>query len=697
MTRHLRCASTVVLSWLILWVCLAERVMGDATAVVPEVPGLDLAGMDRSIGPGDDFYAYANGTWAKRATIPADSSSWGIFPQAGAEVARETRDLLEQAGRGGAAAGSDERRIRDYYLAFMDEQTIESKGLAPLEPALRDIAAIQDARSLARVLGESLRADVDALNLTNFHTENLFGLWVAPGFDGNSRYTAYLMQGGLGMPDREYYLADTAQMIEIRAQYRAHIAAVLQLAGLVRTNAEAQAKALGIFSLERRIAEHHVSRVDSADVSKANTAWLRTEFRSKAPGLDWTAFFAAAKLDRQTAFTVWQPSAIAGIAAVVGTTPIATWQDYLSYHLVEHFSLYLPKVFAEEHFAFYGTTLAGTAQQPERWKRAVDATNAALGEAVGAVYVKRYFSPQAKAQVQAMVTNITAAFERRIDALPWMSAHTRAQAREKVAALHVGIGYPEHWRTYAGLEIDRGDALGNQRRAERFQYDYWRTLLGRRVDRTAWVLAPQTVNAVNLPLQNALNIPAALLRKPFFDPAASPAVNYGGIGALMGHEISHSFDDQGSQFDRYGKLTDWWTDADRAHFQTESRRLIEQYGAYRPFQDATVDGRLTLSENIADVAGLVAAHEGWLASLDGKPAPQAQGFTGEQQFFLAFAQGWRAQYRETALRQQLLTNGHAPAMYRAATVRNVDAWYEAFGVGPKRSLFLAPDARVTVW
>jgi putative endopeptidase len=697
MTRHLRSASTVFLSMLVVGMGAPAVINNAALAVAPDASGLDVTGVDRSIEPGDDFYAYANGTWAKSVQIPADSSSWGTFNQMNEDATRKTRELLEQAGQGKAPTGSDERQIGDYFAAFMDEQRIESKGLASLQPALQRIAAIKNAQSLARVLGESLRADVDALNTANFYTENLFGLWVAPGFDGNNRYTAYLLQGGLGLPDREYYLADTAKMSETRDKYRAHISTLLELAGLVKTPVEAQAKAQSIFDLERRIAEQHASRVDSVDVNKANNPWPRTEFAVKAPGLDWAEFFAAAKLNKQTIFTVWQPGAVTGIAKIVGGTPVAVWKDYLSYHRVNHFSPYLSKALADEYFAFHGTTLSGTPQQRERWKRAVDATNSALGEAVGQVYVKNYFPREAKAKVQAMVENIKAAFGRRIDALQWMSAPTRAQAKEKVATLYVGTGYPDHWRSYAGLKIDRNDALGNQQRAEEFQYEYWRSKLGRSVDRTAWVMTPQTVNALNLPLQNALNVPAAILQRPFFDPDAFPAVNYGGMGALIGHEISHSFDNQGSQFDAHGKLIDWWTPADMQHFEASSKKLVEQYNAYRPFPDATVNGQLTLSENIADVAGLAAAHDGWLASLGGKTAPQAQGFTGEQQFLLSFAQLWRSQDRETSARRKLLTNGHSPGRYRADTVRNLDAWYEAFDVKPGQNLYLAPKERVTVW
>jgi len=409
------------------------------------------------------------------------------------------------------------------------------------------------------------------------------------------------------------------------------------------------------------------------------------------------AFFAAAGLGRQKVFVVWQPSAVSGLAALAASQPLAVWRDYLAFHALDRNSRVLPKAFDDEHFDFYGRALSGVPAQTERWKRAVAATNAALGDAVGRRYAERYFPAAAKAQLQAMVANLIAVFGQRIDALEWMAPETKAKAKAKLAALKVGVGYPDTWRDYGGLRVAIGDAFGNLERAELFDYRRQLAKLGRPVDRGEWVMTPQTVNAVNLPAMNALNFPAAYLQPPLFDPAAPAASNYGGVGATIGHEISHSFDDEGALFDASGRLANWWTPADFAHFQASSAQLARQYDGYRPLPDLTVNGRQTLSENIADVAGLAVAYDAWRLSLGGKPAPAVGGFTGDQQFFIAFGQSWRVKQREATLRRQLLIDGHAPAEYRADTVRNIDGWYDAFAPKLGQRLYLAPADRVRMW
>jgi predicted metalloendopeptidase len=377
--------------------------------------------------------------------------------------------------------------------------------------------------------------------------------------------------------------------------------------------------------------------------------------------------------------------------------PLATWKDYLAYHAIEHAAWFMPKAFVDEQFAFYGTTLAGTPTLRERWKRGVDASNEALGEAVGKLYVAKYFSAAARDRIRALVKNILAAFDRRIDALAWMAPATKAKAKAKLAALKVGVGYPDKWRDYSALDVQKGDALGNAKRAVRFDYERNLAKLGTPVDRDEWVMTPQLVNAVNLPAMNALNFPAAILQPPFFDPARPEAMDYGAIGAVIGHEISHSFDDQGALFDDAGKLQNWWTPADFTHFKDQGAALAKQFSAYKPFPDLAVNGQQTLSENIADVAGLAAAYDAYRISLAGKDAPAWQGLTGDQQLFLSFAQSWRTKTREPALRRQILTDGHAPGQFRADTVRNIDAWYSAFDVKPTEKLYLAPPTRVHVW
>lgn len=653
--------------------------------------GLDLAGMDKGVNPGDDFFGYANGEWMKTTAIPNDRSSYGAVDALAVEVNRQTADLIKEAGK--SASGTEARKVGDYYEAYMNEKAIEDKGLSPLKAELDEINSIADKAALSRVLGSQLRADVDPLNATNFYTDRLFGLWVSLDFNKPDRNVPYLLQGGLGLPDRENYLSTDANDVELQAKYRAHIATILKLANV----SEADAQAARIYDLERKIAEAHTNRTDSADVHKADNPWRLQDFSAKAPGLDWGSFFKAAGLSKQPMIMVWHPGGVTGISALVGSQPLGVWKEYLTFRAIDRASGLLPKAFADERFNFYSRTLNGVPQQRERSRRAVSATSNALGDAVGKLYVKRYFPPEAKAKVQAMVKNIIVAFGRRIDKLDWMSPATKAKAKAKLDTLYVGVGYPEHWREYAGLKIVPDDALGNAERVELFDYQWSLSKLGKPVDKTEWWMTPQTVNAVNLPIQNAMNFPAAILRPPFFDMNADPVENYGSIGATIGHEISHSFDDQGSQFDAQGRLLNWWTPEDLAHFRAAADKLATQFDAYEPMPGLHVNGKLTLSENIADVAGLAAAYDGYRNAYGGKPAPDAQGFTGDQRFFIAYGQSWRSKLRPELLRILLTTDGHAPDEYRADSVRNMDAWYQAFNVQPGRKLYLAPEARVRVW
>jgi predicted metalloendopeptidase len=656
-------------------------------------PGLDIAGMDRSVKPGDDFFGYANGTWLKEAEIPADRSSWGVGAILTELTDRRVAELIQRAAQAGAPAGSDLRKIGDYYASFMDSTAIDAAGLTPLRPTLDSIAAIGDQKDLARFLGTTLRADVDALNATNFYTENLLGLWVAQDLDQPSRYSPFLFQGGLGMPDRSYYVDTTSSMRAIRASYQEHVGAMLELAGIE----DATRKASAIVGLETRIASAHWSREQSGDVSKGNNHWTRADFGSKAPGLDWETYFAAAGLDGPAQLVVWQPSAIIGISALIADEPLAVWKDYLTFHAVQSRAAVLPTAFVRETFGFFGPVLSGARKQRDRWKRAVAATNGALGFAVGRLYAARYFPPAEKARAEAMVANLIAAFRGRIDRLDWMAPATKQEAKAKLAVLKVGVGYPDRWPDYSGLEVRAGDAYGNAERAGLFQYRQRLARLGRPVDRSEWVMTPQTVNAVNLPAMNAMNFPAAILQPPFFDPKRPRVMDYGAIGAVIGHEVSHSFDNQGALFDARGRLRNWWTPADFKHFEASSAQLVAQYNGYRPFPDLAVNGKQTLGENIADLAGLAASYDAYHRSLRGRPAPWVQGFTGDQQFFVSFAQSWRGKVREPALRNRILTDGHAPAEYRASTVRNLDVWYRAFRIHPGEALYLAPADRVRVW
>ncbi len=663
-----------------------------APALAADIHGVDLSAIDRSVKPGDNFYLYANGAWLKRTEIPADQARWGAFNILNQETQLRTGALLQNAGKT-AKPGTDARQAGDFYESFMNGEAIEAKGIGPLKTGLAAIGGVANKTALARLMGAGLRADVDPLNNTNFHTENLFGIWVAPGFSDSDHYTPYLLQGGLGMPSRDFYLGTSAKMKANQAAYRKYVSTALRLAGIP----DAEKKADDIYDLEVRIAKAQESIVESQDVVKANNVWMRADFAKKAPGLDWDQYFAGAGLSGIKRFIVWQPSAFAGLSELVVAVPLDTWKAWASFHLINHFAPVLPKVFVDARFDFYGKTLSGTPKQQERWKRAVNATDDALGDAVGKLYAAKYFPPEAKAKAQAMVKNIIAAWGRRIDALTWMTPQTRAKAKEKLFGLYVGIGYPETWHDYSGLAVKRDDAFGNRLRTDRFEYHFSVGRIGKPVDRHEWSMTPETVNAVNLPLQNALNFPAAILERPFFDAKANDAFNYGAIGSVIGHEISHTFDDQGAAFDGKGRLHNWWTRADFAHFQQSGKRLVAQYDSYKPFPDLAVNGEQTLGENIADNAGLAAAHDAWIASLGGRPAPMNQGLTGEQQFFLAFAQEWASKTREAAERQQILVDVHAPGEFRALEVRNLDSWYQAFEVKPGDTLYLPAAKRVHVW
>jgi predicted metalloendopeptidase len=655
-----------------------------------EAPGIDLAGLDRSVQPGADFFAYANGTWLATAEIPADRPGYGAGALVAERTQKWTAEIIAEAAK--APAGSEARKVADYHASFLDEATIEARGLRPLAPLLARIDRISELEGLSRMLGGTLRSDVDALNNTHFHTDNLMGVWVAADLQQPTRYLPYLLQGGLTMPDRAYYLDASPRMAEVRDKFRVHLVKVFQLAHFKG----AGTRASRVYELERRIAELHATRAASEDV-RGTAVWTRSELDKVAPGLHWTAYLAAAGLEGQERFGIWHPAAIAGLSALVKSEPLEAWKDWLAFHAIERRSFVLPRAFVEERFAFHGQTLAGIGQLRERSKRAVEATSLALGEPVGRLYVERHFPPAAKARIEAMVQNLMKAFGRRIDALDWMTPETRTKAKEKLATLKVGVGYPDRWRDYSGLDIRPGDAYGNAERASEFEYRWNLAKLGQPVDRGEWVMTPQTVNAVNLPVLNAMNFPAAILQPPFFDPERPEAMDYGAIGSTIGHEVSHSFDDQGAQFGADGRLHDWWTEADRAHFEAAAARLVQQYDAYRPFPDLAVNGKQTLSENIADVAGLAAAYDAYRLSLGGRPAPVVAGFSGDQQFFLAYAQSWREKDREPALRQRVLGDGHAPSRYRVLTVRNLDAWYDAFDVKPGQALYLAPADRVRIW
>ncbi|PZQ63289.1 MAG: peptidase M13 [Phenylobacterium zucineum] len=655
--------------------------------------GFDVSGMDTSVAPGDDFFRHSVGKWVDRTEIPADRSNLTSFAVIGEIAATRTRAIIEDPANASAQAGTEARKIGDYFASFMDEARIEQLGAAPLKPELDAIAAIRTRKDLSKALGGAVRADTDALNATNFYTERPFGLWVAEDLNDTTKYRAYLMQGGLGMPDREYYLGDSARFVELRAKYLAHVTAMLKLAG----HADAEAAAKRVVALETAIARTHATVDETSDVAKSNTVWTRAELATKAPGMDWDAFLTAAGLADQPRFGAWQAGAIAGMSKLAGGQPLQAWRDYLAFHTIERGAPYLSKAFVAEHFAFNSQALSGTPQQRERWKRGVDFTSNALGEAIGKQYVERHFPPEYKAQAEEMARNVLTAFGQRIDKIDWMTPETKAEARKKLANFRIYVGYPDVWRDYSALEIKPGDAYGNWFRGALFEYRRNVAKLGKPVDRQEWFMTPQTVNALFAPSQNSIIFPAAILEPTFFDPNADAAVNYGAIGGVMGHEVSHGFDDLGAQFDAEGNLRNWWQPQDLARFKAETKKLADQYSAYEPLPGLKMNGQQVLGENIADVAGLAAAYDAYRLSLKGAPPPVVDGFTADQRFFFGWAQNYRSKYREAALRRQVVTNVHSPGPWRALTVRNLDAWYPAFEVKEGQKLYLSPTDRVKIW
>lgn len=664
-----------------------------AVVVAPIPIGINVAAMTATVKPGDDFYTYANGEWMKKTMIPPDRSSTGAFLVAFQETEKHKTSLIADLVKTPHAAGSDAARIADFYKAYTDTAAIDAAGMEPAEADLARYQAIASKQDLSAVLGQNLRADVDPLNATDFYTENLFGIFVTQGLATPGEVLPYFLQGGLGLPEREYYLSADPKMLEIRTAYRSYIETLLTDAGM----SDAAARADRIFALEHKIASAHASREDSEDLTKASAVWSRADFDTKAPGIDWEAFLEAAQLAKQDKFAAYHASAITGLSALVASEPLAAWKDWLIFHQINSHADVLPSNIDNAAFAFNSTKLSGTPEQRSRDKRALTALDQYLGDAVGQAYAEQYFPASAKAEVSAMVDNIVLAFGKRVDALDWMDPTTKKEALAKVNTMAVGVGYPDRWRNYDSYAMSAINAYANAINGEKFEYRHQLAKIGKPMDKGEWWMTPQVVNAVNLPVQNALNFPAGILQPPFFDANADAAYNYGAIGAVIGHEISHSFDNNGAAFDSTGAMRNWWTPADFAQFAKQGEALAKQFDTYAPFPDLHVNGKLTLGENIADVAGLAAAYDAYHASLQGKDAPVIGGFTGEQRFFIGFAQTWATKMRDAALRARIATDGHAPGMYRALTVRNLDAWYTAFDVKPGDKLYLAPEDRVKIW
>jgi predicted metalloendopeptidase len=629
----------------------------------------------------------------KTEQIPADRASIGGFLIADKQREKNTQALFSGILKSNPDAGTDEGRIANYYKAYLNTDAIDRAGLAPAKADLDAIGRIGDKSQLSSAIGSSLRADTDPLNATHFQTEHLFGIFVTQGLATPGEQLPYLMQGGIGLPEREYYLSSDPKMIDIRKKYKTYVGQVLSLANYP----DPQGAAQRIMDLETKIAQAHATREESEDWKKASQVWTRAELEKKAPGIDWTALLNAAQLGSAPRFDAYFPDAIPKLSALVASQPLQNWKDWLTFHTLNSQANVLPKPFRDASFAFNGTVLNGTPQQRPRDQLALNATSFSLQDAVGKAYVDKYFPASAKAEVQGMVKNLKAAFAKRVQAIDWLAPSTKAEALKKVEGIVVGVGYPDHWRDYSSLTITPDNPYANQENVGLYEYRRQIAKIDKPMDRGEWWMPAQLVNAVNLPVQNALNFPAAILQKPFFDANADAAYNYGGIGATIGHEISHSFDNNGALFDATGALRNWWTPADLARFQQAGDALARQYDAYEPLPGLHVNGKLTLSENIADVAGLTASYDAYKASLNGKPAPVINGLTGDQRFFIAFAQSWATKTREATLRNQIAIDGHSPGSFRALTVRNIDGWYPAFNVRPGQKLYLAPKQRVKIW
>jgi putative endopeptidase len=633
--------------------------------------------MDLSVKPGDDFYKFVNGQWDAKTEIPADRSSWGGFAVLRDLSDQRTRAIIEDSAKQNAPAGTVAQKVGDFYASFMDEAAIEARGMDPVKPMLAKIDGLTSRDDLARALAENVKLGLGSP----------VEIGVELDLKDNSKYGVYLGQGGLGMPNRDYYLVDND-----RFKYKTYIAETLKLAGFA--NAEARAEA--IYALEEKIAKGHWTSAESRQIDKLYNPVATAALDKDYAGLGWSTYLQTAGLAGQPQVIVTQPSAIKAALALVANEPMDVWKDYLRFHTVKAASPMLSKAFVDLNFG-WAQTLSGTPKLKDRWKRGVDLVNGTMGEAVGEIYVARYFPPEAKAKADELVRNLIKAMDARLANLAWMAPETKVKARAKLAAFTPKIGYPSKWRDYSALKVERGDLWGNVMRATEFEYQRQLGKIGKPVDRSEWFMTPQTVNAYANPLMNEIVFPAAILQPPFFDPKADDAVNYGAIGAVIGHEISHHFDDQGRKFDMNGNLSDWWTKEDVARFDALAKRVVDQYGSYEPLPGKKVNGELTLGENIADLAGVTIAYDAYKMSLKGKKATKLGGYTPDQRFFLGFGQVWRNKYREPVLLQQLTTDPHTPGHFRPYVVRNIDAWYSSFGVKPGEKFYLKPEDRAHIW
>ncbi len=643
--------------------------------------GVDLTARKAGVKPGDDFFSFANGQWYDSFAIPEDRSSYGSFVVLDELTRNRVRGIIEEAAAKQSAAGTPEQKIGDFYASFMDVAAIEAAGLAPVQP---DLDRIRNARSLAEI----------AALFGSQGFQSTFAVSFIPDLKDPNAYSVVINQSGLGLPDRDYYIKDDPRLKEIREKYVTFLGQMLTLVN----DADATKHAQAIMAFETAIAQAQWPIEKQRDVEATYNPRSRKELLEQAPGFDWTVFFEPGRLGTREKLVVGEITAVQEIAKLVGATDLDTLKAYLTAHYLTDHARYLPVRFDDTVFAFYGQTLRGQPRKRDRWKRGVDQVNDSLGEQVAQVYVQRYFTADSKAKMQALVNNLLAALRVRIEALDWMTPETKKRAEAKLATFVTKIGYPDRWKDYSKLEVRRGDLIGNVQRAQLWAWDYQVDRLDKPVDRTEWGMLPQDVNAYYNPLNNEIVFPAAILQPPFFDPNADPAVNYGAIGAGIGHEIGHGFDDQGRKFGPDGSLTDWWNEKDDAAFTARAKRLIQQYSGFEALPGLNVKGENTIGENIGDLGGLNIAHQAYQISLHGQKAPVIDGFTGDQRFFLGWAQVWREKYRDDSLRELVLSDVHSPSRFRVnGTVRNMDVWYRAFDVKPGDKLYLKPQERVRIW
>lgn len=647
--------------------------------------GVDLGGMDRSVRPGDDFFRFVNGTWASRTTIPADRTTYGVSAQLRELSERQVRAIIDDwAAATNLAAGSDEGKVAALYRSFIDEATVERRGAEPLRPHLDRIRAARSHEALGALMGSTMGRPGGSF----------FGASVYDDVKEPDTYALYLSQGGLGLADREFYLRDN--FAPQQKAYQEYVARMLGLAGWDQPEAQAAA----IVALETRLAEAHWTRAASRDRDTTYNPTTFAELEQSAPGFPWKAWAETASVAGAPKAVVRQNTAFPAMAVAFKETPVETLQAWQVFHTVDQAAPYLSTAFATAHWEFRSKFLQGAQEERERWKRAVSFAEFGMGEAIGRTYVARHFPPASRAKMEALVADLKLALRGRIERLDWMAPETKAAALDKLSKFGVKIGYPDEWRDYATLDVKADDLAGNVERAGMFEWTFRAGRIGQRVDTKEWSMTPQTVNAYYSPAKNEIVFPAAILQPPYFDPEADPAVNYGAIGGVIGHELTHGFDDQGRKSDGDGVLRDWWTADDAKKFEAQAERLGAQYESYEfpQLPGMKLTGRLGMGENIADLGGVLLGLDAYRLSLKGKESPVLDGYTGPQRVFLGWAQAWRIMYRDDSLRQQIVNGPHSPGFVRAyAPLRNVDAWYEAFEVREGDKLFVAPESRVRIW